>query len=102
MVKSAREVLWRERIEQWYGSGLTQDAFAKKIGVGQRQISYWAHRLEAAQALPCLLPVQVQPSSIAPSTLTTSAITLRSAQGWTLTFSSDVQASWLADLVRGL
>lgn len=102
MVMSAREVLWRERIEQWYVSGLTQGAFARQIGVTQRQISYWAHRLEPAEALPCLLPVQVQPSPNAPSAVPASAIMLRSERGWSLTFSGDVSASWLAELVRGL
>lgn len=55
MIMSAREILWRERIEQWYASGL-----------------------------PCLLPVQVQPEPIAPA-VTTSAIMLCSERGWTLT-----------------
>lgn len=101
MIMSAREILWRERIEQWYASGLMQDAFARQIGVAQRQISYWAHRLEASEPLPCLLQVQVEPAPIAPA-VTTSAIMLRSERGWALTFSGDVQANWLAELVRGL
>ena len=108
MVVSAKDILWKERIAQWYESGLTQSAYAKQIGVAQKSISYWAHKLNglqalpAAPALPALLPVQVIIPSADAAAEMTPAITLRSERGWTLHLPGDVSASWLADLMRGL
>lgn len=108
MVVSAKDILWKERIAQWYESGLTQSAYAKQIGVAQKSISYWAHKLNGAQTmpvascLPALLPVQVLIPSVDTSAEMTPAITLRSERGWALDLPVDVSASWLADLMRGL
>jgi hypothetical protein len=108
MVVSAKDILWEERIAQWYESGLTQSAYAKQIGVAQKSISYWAHKLDGRQAplanpaLPALLPVQVIiPPAAAPVEMTP-AITLHSERGWTLKLPGNVSAGWLADLMRGL
>ena len=127
MIVSAKDVLWKERIAQWYESGLTQTDYAKQIGVPQRSISYWAYKLRTLQMLPdevstpatlrasevvvspsakrdlpALLPVQVgMPLTDVPSEVC-ALITLSNERGWTLSLSSDVSASWLAELMRGL
>lgn len=104
MQESARTVMWRKRISLWYESGLSQAAFAKEHGVHQRQISYWAKRLTMVPELPGLLPVRVVPSTlpVEPIAAAAAPITLRSEQGWSLTLPGDVDASWLAELMRGL
>jgi transposase-like protein len=90
--------LWRERVAQLQASGLTQRAFAMEHGLSEHQVSYWVRRLTVPPAAPALLPVLVA-SSRAPAQ---AAISLRSELGWTLTLPSDVPASWLAELMRGL
>ncbi len=104
MQESAKTVMWRKRIALWYESGLSQSAFAAQHGLHQRRISYWARRLAAAPEVPGLLPVQVAPSMPAAKAVTAAAgpIVLRSEQGWSLTLPGDVDASWLAELMRGL
>lgn len=95
MVITAKELLWKERVAQMYALGLSQTAYAKANGFGQRQVSYWVRRL-AEPVLPALLPVEV------PSPKPGTPITLRSDRGWTLMLPGDVGASWLADFIRGL
>jgi hypothetical protein len=116
-VLSAKEVLWKERLAQWYMSGLSQRAYAAKVGLHPRQMSYWAQRLQPSRDASTWLPVKVIPtlgeapaSNETPSIIAevstahspTSTITLRSEHGWALTFPSDVPAAWLAELMRGL
>ena len=108
MQETARTVMWRRRIALWYESGLTQTAFAEEHGVQQRQISYWAKRLAAAPEIPGVLPVRIVPSlPVEPAAAVGAAaaaapIMLRSEQGWSLALPGDVNASWLAELMRGL
>lgn len=120
MTVSARAVLWKERIAQWYASGLSQAEYGRQIGVGQKRISYWANRLKALDmlpaelcapaepspsdeaALPAFLPVQIDMPMVEEPPLGNSIITLRSERGWTLNLPNDVPASWLAELMRGL
>ncbi|WP_441295117.1 IS66 family insertion sequence element accessory protein TnpA [Massilia eurypsychrophila] len=92
-----REALWRERVEQWRGSGLSQRAFARKHGYPVRQVGYWVRRLAAPQSTPLMLPVAVD-SAAAPA----GAMSLRCERGWMLTLPGDVPAVWLAELLRAL
>jgi hypothetical protein len=94
-----REALWRERVELWRASGLSQRAFALKHGYPVRQMGYWVRRLAVARAkpAPALLPVEVRQSA-APR----AALTLRGDSGWTMTLPAATPAAWLADLLRAL
>ena len=93
-----REQLWQERVAQLQASGLSQRAYAMEHGLSEHQVSYWVRRITKPEAAPVLLPVRVAPSVVA----AVAAISLRSDRGWTLTFPSDVPASWVAELVRAL
>ena len=93
-----REQLWQERVAQLKASGMSQRAYAMEHGLSEHQVSYWVRRLTIPQAAPALLPVQVAPSLVP----AVAAISLRSECGWTLTFPSDVPASWLAELLVAL
>ncbi|MGK5015019.1 IS66 family insertion sequence element accessory protein TnpA [Janthinobacterium sp. HLS12-2] len=98
-MNSERERVWQERLVQLRASGLSQRAFALKHGIPIRQVGYWVRRLTGAQvaSAPALPPVRVVPV-LAPG----APLSLRSAQGWTLTLPSNVPASWLAELMRAL
>ena len=93
-----RTQLWQERVAQFQASGVTQRAFAMEHGLSEHQVSYWVRRMTIPPAAPALLPVQVAPSPVPAQ----AAMSLRSELGWTLTLPSDVPASWLAELMRGL
>jgi hypothetical protein len=96
VAKLERQQEWQERVAQWRTSGLSQRAFALEHGFSQKQISYWSRRFSALPPLPGFVPVRVTPA-VAPA-----AISLRSANGWTLTLPRDVSASWLAEMMRAL
>jgi hypothetical protein len=91
-----REAIWRERIEQWRASGLSQRGFALKNGYPARQVGYWVRRLALPKGAPVLLPVEVT-GSVAPG-----VINLRSERGWTISLPSGTGAAWLAELLRAL
>lgn len=97
MVNSEREKIWQQRVAQWQGSGQSQRAYAIEHGFAVRQFGYWVRRLAKPLALPALMPVRVAPAMAA-----SSAITLRSGAGWTLSLPGGVSASWLAELMRAL
>lgn len=78
------------------GQRPVQRAFALEHGFSQKQISYWSRRFAAVHALPGFVPVHVA-SAVVPD-----SISLRSAQGWTLSLPRDVSASWLAEMMRAL
>jgi hypothetical protein len=97
MANTEREALWKERIAQWRDSGQSQRAFASNHGYAQRQLNYWARRLNAVDAGPALLPLSIQrPASVAP------AVSLRSPSGWTVTLPAALPTSWVAELLRAL
>ena len=96
VAKLERQKEWQERVAQWRASGLSQHAFAIKHGFSQKQISYWSLRLASLPSPPGFVPVRVASAGL-PGT-----ISLRSANGWTLTLPRDVSASWLAEMMRAL
>jgi hypothetical protein len=97
MVNTEREAIWKERVEQWRASGLSQRAFAIREGHPVRQMGYWVRRLTKSAVEPGLLPLRVAPAIPVPVT-----INLINERGWTLTLPNDVPASWLAELMRAL
>jgi hypothetical protein len=96
VAKQERPQEWQERVAQWRASGLSQRAFALEHGFSQKQISYWSRRLAALPPSPGFVPVRVASAG------GSSAISLRSAHGWTLTLPHDVSASWLPEMMRAL
>ena len=94
---SERQKVWKERVAQWQASGLSQRAYAMEHGFPVRQVGYWVRRLAKSPATSALLPVRV--ASVVPAAV---ALHLRSERGWTVTLPTDVPASWLAELMRGL
>lgn len=93
-----REQLWHERAAQLKASGMAQRAYDMEHGLSEHQVSYWVRRITSPQGPPALLPVQVAPSLVPAA----APIILGSECGWTLTFPSDVPASWLAELLVAL
>lgn len=98
MANGEREQLWKERIEQWRSSGLSQRAFAMQHGYPVRQVGYWVRRLTKGAPIKAMLPVVVKP---APAQATP-ALVLRAPQGWSVEVPAGTPATWLAELLRSL
>jgi len=102
MQASVRRALWKERVQQWRESGLSQRAFALQHGWPIRQAGYWIRELRDDVAPPTameLIPVSVKPANVSAAG---PAILLRGAGGWSVEIPAGQGAAWLADLLQRL
>jgi hypothetical protein len=88
---------WRQHIEAWQRSGLSQ---AEYCAAQQLNVRTFTARLSDYRKLPkqdstALIPVQIQPA-------VTEVIVFTHAQGHRLELPVSTPASWLAELLRGL
>ncbi len=87
---------WREQVEDWRASGLSQIAYCEQHGLNIKSFRRWRTKLQrtAATALT-LVPISVGAPVSAP------AIRLHSPGGWRIELAT-ANPTWLADLVRQL
>jgi hypothetical protein len=90
---------WRQHIEAWQRSGLSQAAYCAEQQLNGRTFTA---RLSDYRKLPkldstALIPVQIQPQSAAAE-----AIVFTHAQGHRLELPTSMPASWVAELLRCL
>ena len=88
---------WKNHIETWQSSGLSQAAYCRQQGINAQSFSSQLHafRSQYATQSPTLIPVQIQhplPESIV----------LQLVQGHRLELPASVSAQWLAELLRCL
>jgi hypothetical protein len=59
--RAAREGYWREHVESWRESGLSQAVYARQAGIHHATLGYWKRKFERAQPLcasrPLVVPV---------------------------------------------
>ncbi len=91
---------WRQHIEAWQRSGLTQAEYCaeQEINVGTFTARLSDHRKLSATDSSALIPVQVEPTE----TVATAAIVFAHAQGHRLELPTSVSANWVAELLRCL
>ena len=67
MNSGVRRALWKERVQQWRDSGLSQRAFARKHGWPVRQAGYWIRKLrdDVGAKAPELVPVVIKSGNVA-------------------------------------
>jgi hypothetical protein len=102
MKANVRRALWKERVQQWRDSGLSQRAFALQHGWPVRQTEYWIRELRDDVALLAameLIPVRIKPASV---NVAGPTILLHSAGGWSMEIPASQDVAWLADLLRRL
>jgi hypothetical protein len=87
---------WRERVEQWRGSGLPVQAYADQCGFPAERLKYWARRLQREAQAPQLMPVRIH------APVTSMGLELRSPSGWTMHIGVGADPAWLAVLLLGL
>lgn len=90
---------WRQHIEAWQRSGLSQAEYCTEQQLNPRTFTA---RLSDYRKLPsldstALIPVQIQPKPAAPE-----VIVFTHAQGHRLELPASTPASWLAELLRCL
>jgi hypothetical protein len=87
---------WKNHIETWQSSGLSQAAYCRQQDLNIHTFSsqLYAFRSQCATKSPTLIPVQIQhpPESMV----------LQLVQGHRLELPASVSAQWLAELLRCL
>jgi hypothetical protein len=48
---------WRQHLEAWQASGLTQVAYCRQSGLSRFQFQYWKRRFQESVSLPALIEV---------------------------------------------
>ena len=89
---------WREQVEGWRASGLSQIAYCEQHGLNIKSFRRWRTKLQRAVATApslTLVPISVGTPATAP------AILLHSPGGWRIELAT-ANPTWLADLVRQL
>ena len=102
MKASVRRALWKERVQKWRDSGLSQRAFAVLHGWPIRQAGYWIRELRDDVAAPAameLIPVSIKRANVS---VAGPAILLRGAGGWSVEIPASQDVAWLADVLRRL
>jgi hypothetical protein len=90
---------WRQHIEAWQRSGLSQ---AEYCAAQQINVRTFAARLSDYRKLPKADSVTLIPVQVAPSEPVDAAIIFTHAQGHRLELPASVSANWVAELLRCL
>lgn len=99
MVKRHGPAYWREHVQNWVRSDLTQREYCANNGLSERAFHRWRSRekqtIAAAQSSLTLVPVSVGKAE------TDRIVRLHSPGGWRIELAGG-NVSWLADLLRQL
>ncbi|WP_426994245.1 IS66 family insertion sequence element accessory protein TnpA [Methylomonas sp. CM2] len=96
---------WRQHIEEWQGSGLSQVEYCVQEGINVRTFTarLCDYRKRPAVESVALVPVQIeQPEPASVVTPAAAAMVLTDVHGYRLEISSSVSAGWVAELLRCL
>lgn len=93
----ALSVYWKNHIETWQSSGLSQAAYCRQQGLNAHTFSSQLHafRTQCATKPPTLIPVQIQHPL-------PEMMVLQLVQGHRLELPASISAQWLAELLRCL
>ena len=75
MSSESQETLWRERLQQWQESGLTQTAWCQQNNLNSHQLPCWKRKFRDQSIPGKLVPLSVTPE---PGRLTTATVSLPS------------------------
>lgn len=99
MAKRHGQEFWREHLEAWRRSDLTQREYCANQGLGEKAFYRWRRKereaVASAKSSLTLVPVSVSAS------VTGNVVRLHSPGGWRIELPAD-GAPWLADLLRQL
>jgi transposase-like protein len=88
---------WRDQVEAWRQSGLSQIAYCVRHDVNIKSFRRWRIKLQQDAAAPALTLVPVSVTTPQPEPI----IRLHSPGGWRIELAT-ANPAWLADLLRQL
>jgi len=90
---------WRQHIEAWQRSGLSQVAYCAQKQINVRT---FGARLSEYRKLPESASATLIPVQVAPSGSVDAVIVFTHARGHRLTLPASISANWVAELLRCL
>ncbi|MBU2788914.1 IS66 family insertion sequence element accessory protein TnpB [Acidithiobacillus sp. VAN18-1] len=106
MMKEEKRELWRARVEDFRGSGLTVGAYCAREGIAVSSLHYWRKRFggrlqqkSAAEETGPFLPVTLTYTSPVPAA---GVMEIRLLSGRVVVLSAPVDTGWLRTLVQVL
>ena len=99
MAKRHGAEFWREHLDAWHRSDLTQKAYCANHGLGEKAFYRW-HRKEKEAIAAAKPPLTLVPVSVGTPT-TCNVVKLRSPCGWEIEM-PDSSTSLLIDLLKHL
>lgn len=100
----ALPAFWKDHIEAWQASGLTQAAYCRQQRLNPGTFSSRLREYRASPAVgeaPGLIPIRLEPE-VASLALPSPPLILRLASGHGLEVPASVEPRWLAELLRCL
>jgi hypothetical protein len=96
---------WADQFNSWKASGLRRRAYCEREGLRLTAFVYWQQQLrlkstDAQSDDPKTAPLTLIPAHIASPDLP--QIVLRHPSGWQMIFPTEIDAAWLANVMRGL
>ena len=97
-----KQQLWKERIEGWQSSGLSQREYCAREELSHSSFNWWRRRIKTSTQ-----PVQnVQRMTLVPvpmaSPQTIGEVTVKSPAGWEVTAPVSSDVTWLSALLKSL
>ena len=101
MAKRHGADFWREHLDAWHQSDLTQKAYCANHGLGVKAFYRW-HRKDKEAIAAAKAPLALVPTRLgAPAPVANDMVRLHSPGGWRIELPA-TNAPWLSDLLRQL
>ena len=99
----AKQAQWRKRVSAFERSGLTRKAWCLRVGIAVASLDYWRARLrDLSKPGQALVPIVVSDESVVSIRCAGGGAVEIEVGGVRLRADAQVDAQWLASVLRGL
>ncbi|MBU2804216.1 IS66 family insertion sequence element accessory protein TnpB [Acidithiobacillus ferridurans] len=104
MTKEEKREMWRQRVEDCQGSGLSITAYCAREGIAIPSLYYWRKRFADREASPAeeMQSTGFLPVTLSPLRISSSSVEVQLLSGRSLKFSAPIDVQWLHTLVQVL
>lgn len=99
--REAKQSYWKQLIQNWRDSGLTQVQFCKENQLKKPTFMYWKSKFDQKEDAPTtLLPVSILPDRVSLSPQSSSGVSLSIGNRFTIHLESRFDTGTLSDLIE--
>jgi len=95
--RSARRKFWKQHIQSWQSSGLSQTAYCRQNSLKQHQLAYWKKQL--TEPLAGVSFVQLPLSTNLPAVINRSKVSLYTCNGFRIDIGTGFDPTMLKQLI---